>query len=476
MVSAPRPSNGTEYGPTGSWPTYLGSPEHTGANLLERTIAPSNVSNLSELWEIATNGSVLSAPIVVGTTVYFGTWEGTEVAANRTTGAIDWSTYLGSDPSCFAPGIDSTPTYDNGTLYLGAPNGTWDALNASRGTLDWSYPIGNASEGYYDWSSAEVFRQSLYIGIASCNDHPQVRGGVLELNLSGPPTLNHSWYTVPPGDNGTSVWTTPTIDPAANVLWVATGNDNGTDQPFAESIVALNASTLGYLGSWQVPGVVGDDSDFGSTPTLAVTPSGLPIVVSTNKDHVTYAFDRANVTAPGWSPIWEQYTGGGVPSGAYDGTHLYFAGARGASPGTLMEIDPSNGTIVWQTPLEGQPLGAVSYADGLVFVGGGHSEYAVDASNGTILWQFSPRTTSPSSGRRWSGTVGSSFPPGTFRARGDICSRSGSRSEPRSLRSPRTRRPRGSGRSGPSPPGAPRPTGSRGRSMERPARGFPAPR
>ncbi|MCI4362049.1 MAG: PQQ-binding-like beta-propeller repeat protein [Thermoplasmata archaeon] len=389
-AAGPRPASGAAYGPTGSWATYLGSPEHTGANLLEPTISASNVSNLSELWEVATNGSVLSAPIVVGNSVYFGTWEGNEVAANRTTGAIEWSTYLGSDPSCFSPGIDSTPTYDNGTLYLGAPNGSWDALNASRGTLDWSYPVGNTSDGYYDWSSAEVFRQSLYIGIASCNDHPQVRGGVLELNLSGSPSLNHSWYTVAPGAIGSSVWATPTVDPAADILWVATGNDNGTDQPYAESVVALNASTLGFLGSWQVPGVVGDDSDFGSTPTLAETPTGVPIVVSTNKDHVTYAFDRDNVTASGWSPIWTQYTGGGVPSGAFDGTRLFFAGARGSSPGTLMELDPSNGTIVWQTPLAGQPLGAISYAHGLVFDCGGHSEYADDAQNGTILWRFSP--------------------------------------------------------------------------------------
>jgi outer membrane protein assembly factor BamB len=163
------PGQPTEAGPAAgtpsavAWNTYLFSPDRSGANLAERTIAPSNVSNLTELWTLPENGSDFSAPIVVNNTMYYGSWNGYEYAVNVATGEVEWSDYLGTDPMCggYQPmGISSTPTYLNGTLYLGGGDGYWYALNATTGDIEWSYNVGALpAVNNYDWASALVYRQ-----------------------------------------------------------------------------------------------------------------------------------------------------------------------------------------------------------------------------------------------------------------------------------------------------------------------------
>ncbi|MFI5414216.1 MAG: PKD domain-containing protein [Candidatus Lutacidiplasmatales archaeon] len=370
-----------------NWAQYMGSPEHTAANPWERTIAPSNVSNLTQVWKYAVNGSVNSAPIVVNGTVYFGSWAGFEYAIHAANGTLEWAKYLNSSTYCSVGGIESTPAYSNGSLYLGAPNGTWVALNAFNGSIEWSYLAGSDANGYYDWASALVFGHSVYIGTASCFDSPLIPGTIIQVNLTGNHTANHTWHPLSAGKVGTTMWTTSTADPGANTVWVTTGNDDGNAQKYAQSVVALNASTLAVRGFWQVPNVVGFDSDFGSTATLVNPAHGPPLIVATNKNGVTYAFNRSNVTLSNWSPIWTLNTGGGFSGGAFDGTTLYCGGLGG----TLYAVDPSNGSVEWHTNLAGGAIYAsLTEANGVVYAGAGSTEYAVDAANGTVLWSVSP--------------------------------------------------------------------------------------
>jgi outer membrane protein assembly factor BamB len=374
---------------TVSWPTYLGSPERTGSNPFERTIAPSNVSNLTQQWSFSTNGSDLSAPIVVNGTVYFGSWNGYEYALRASNGTPVWSKLLGFTSDCYVGGIDSTPAYSNGTLYLGTGNGSWDAVNASNGSVDWSYFVGSPSSGYFDWASALVFGHSLYIGAASCLDQPLIPGRLIEVNLTGNHTANHTWHAVSSPQVGSTIWSTSSADPATNTIWVTTGNDNGTAEPYAQSVVALNATTLGLRGSYQVPNLVGSDSDFGSTPTLVNPSNGPPLVVATNKNGYAYAFNRSNVTTSGWGPVWSLFTGGGFSGGAFDGTTLFLAGAAVGDVGTVFAVNPLNGSVKWQTALtSGYVYATLSTANGVVYVGAGSTEYAIDGSSGQILWNY----------------------------------------------------------------------------------------
>jgi outer membrane protein assembly factor BamB len=376
--------------PPRPWPTYMANVERTSANLQERAIAPSNVSELQPVWTVPDNGSDFSAPIVVDGTVYYGSWSGNETAVNVTTGAVEWSTYLGTDPSCggYTPmGISSTPAYLDGTLFLGGGDGYWYALNASTGQTIWRYLVGTGADGFYDWASALLYGHSLYIGIASCFDSPLVPAGLIELNVSGAPTLTAQFNTTPPGQVGESIWTTPAMDPENHTLWLATGNENPPGYPInANAIVGLNSTTLNVSGSWQVPNVAGQDSDFGSTPLLFQTASGVPMVVASNKNGVAYALNRSNISSDGsWAPAWELNTEGGFSGGAFDGQTLYLAGGS-----TVYAVDPANGSVLWTAGMDGGGgiLGSLSWANGLVYAAGGGAVEAIDAANGTVLWSY----------------------------------------------------------------------------------------
>lgn len=371
------------------WPTYMDNVERTGANLLEHTLAPSNVSGLEQIWSISDNGSDFSAPIVANGSLYYGSWNGNESAVDAANGAVEWRRYLGTDPACgggYTPmGIASTPAYLNGTLYLGGGDGYWYALNATTGATDWRFLAGSGAAGYYNWASALVYQNSLYVGLSSCFDSPLVPAGLLELNLTGPHTVSHFFNTTPPANTGESIWTTPALDPGSGTLWITTGNENPPGYPiYANALIGLKATTLNVSGSWQVPNVAGQDSDFGSTPTLFETASGIPMVVATDKNGVAYALNRSNVSANGsWSPAWNLTTGGGFSGGAFDGNTLYLAGGS-----TVYAVDPSNGSVLWSTGMDGGGTiyGSLAWANGLVFAGGGNEVEAIDAANGTVLW------------------------------------------------------------------------------------------
>jgi outer membrane protein assembly factor BamB len=367
-----------------SWPTLLGNPERTGVNPSEVTLAPSNVSNLREIWTIANNGSDFSSPIVVNGTLYYGSWNGYEYAVTASNGKFKWGTFLGTD-DCSDDGqmgVSSTPAYVNGTLYLGGGDGYWYALNASTGAVDWRFYVGAPPQvNDYDWASALVYRNSLYIGVASCADNPLIRGALIQVNLTGDHTANHTFYTIPFGQIGDSIWTTPAVDPSTNTVWVTTGNEASGYPPYANAIIALNASNLNVIGSWQVPNVEGLDSDFGSTPSLITTPSGVPLVVATDKNGYTYALNRSNVTSNGsWAPIWAVYDAGGFSAAAFDGQTLYVAGDG------LYAIDPNTGRILWDDYTIPWTIASPTWANGVVYVGTGSQIYAVDAETGVTLW------------------------------------------------------------------------------------------
>ena len=373
-----------------SWPTYMGNVERTGANHLESTIAPSNVSELRPLWSLRSDGSDFSAPIVDKGTVYFGSWNGYEYAVNETSGTVLWSTFLGTDTACggYTPmGISSTPAFLNGTLYLGGGDGYWYALNASSGAVEWRVLPGSEADGYYAWASALVYHGALYIGTASCFDNPLVPAGLLEVNLSGTHAVEHFFNSSPPGQVGESIWPTPAVNPATNTIWVATGNENPPAYPrYANAIVGLNATTLNVAGSWQVPNVEGQDADFGSTPTLISSPEG-PLVVATDKNGVAYALNQSNVSVNGtWFPAWNLSTGGGFSGGAFDGATLYLAGGS-----SVYAVDPANGSVNWTANMVGGGYitGSLAWANGLVYAGGGSEVEAIDAANGTVLWNAS---------------------------------------------------------------------------------------
>lgn len=414
------------------WPTYLHDVGRSGFNSTETIINSTSAPNLKLKWTAKTNGCTNSpgGPVTISTQpvevqalqiIFWGSWDGCEHATNLS-GTELWATYLGqiTGPKCAYPstvGVASTPTVIREmvggvltpVILLGGGDANFYALNATTGAVIWKTSLSTGT-GSFLWSSPVVYHGSVYEGLASQLDCPLVRGRLYQLNyLNG--IIQHVFSTAPGGCRGASVWGSPAIDTAAGTLYLATGNpSNGCPQPepYAVSIIELNASNLAFIGSWQVPpSQQVPDSDFGSTPTLFQATIGgvvLPMVGIENKNGSYYAFQRGNL---GLGPVWQTLIGDGEifsPS-AWDGNFLYVAGGHANISGTtcvgtnnkgsLQALDPATGAFRWQDCFpSGNVLGAVTAVPGLAVVGAGTTVEVVNTSSGQILFTYTDTNSS----------------------------------------------------------------------------------
>jgi polyvinyl alcohol dehydrogenase (cytochrome) len=167
--------------------------------------------------------------------------------------------------------------------------------------------------------------------------------------------------------------------------------------------VAVHASDLSLVGSWQVPASQAlTDGDFGSTPTFfKATISGKlhQMVGLLNKNGIYYAFDRSNISAgPLWQdtlaqPAGSEAGGNNVASSAWDGTNLYAAAAittiNGKScSGSLRALNPATGAFIWQDCFNTDIYSPVTMVPGLASVASGTSFYIVNAKTGKQLFSF----------------------------------------------------------------------------------------
>jgi outer membrane protein assembly factor BamB len=229
---------------------------------------------------------------------------------------------------------------------------------------------------YYAWGSPLVANGHVYVGIASECDNPLVPAGVREFNQDTGARQGF-WHSLPNGQAGASVWSTPAESTLGDgSVFATTGNAPGTTQPAnAESIVRLSGTNLSLLDSWQVPASQQSrDGDFGGSPTIFTADlngTTTAMVGACNKNGIYYAFRQGALHA---GPVWQQRMaapyGQTHPSGqcdaaaTWDGTHLIEAGGnttviKGVTyQGSVQSLDPATGTPIWQTGLPGQLIGS----------------------------------------------------------------------------------------------------------------------
>ena len=402
----------------GDWPTYQFSNAHQGFNPGETTITPATAPNLKLHWTHTAAGSQISTePIVANGMVYWGSWDGFE-HATALNNAFVWATKLGvtTDNACNPPsvGVADSPTVATITIggtatpvvFVGGGNSIFYALNANTGAIIWHTPLGS-SPSHFLWSSPALYNGSIYVGMASFGDCPLVQGQMIQLNATTG-AIQHTFGTTPnSGCTGAGVWGAPTIDEATGLMYFVTGNAGSCSQsePYATSIVKLNASDLSFSSSWQVPASeLVNDSDFGSTPTLFnATINGVPtnMVGVPNKNGIYYAFNR-DVIHNG--PLWRAHiaSGGSCPQcgngsispSAWDGTKLYAAGGSTtisgiACKGSLRALNPATGAFIWEHCMrDGPVLGAVTAVPGVVVVTQGTYVIVVNASTNQTLFRF----------------------------------------------------------------------------------------
>lgn len=384
--------------PGGDSSTYLTSLTRASYNPLETLLSPSDAGSMKELWAANVGSTVYAQPAVVAGVAYVPTWGGDLYALNATNGTVLYHTFLGTQTACGGygtAGIASSPSVVGSSLYVGGSPDKWFAIDPSNGTVQWSLTTGIPSKGFYNWASPLIVGTEEYVGLASNCDHPLVPAAVLEINTTTH-AIDARFNTTLHGTNGASEWSSPTYDPDLHQIFATTGNPGlaNNSKPYAESILALQPSTMRLLSSWQIPASTQIfDGDFGSTPTI-VDVGHLQLVVALNKDGYLYAWNRSNLAA---GPVWQDFFGASqrdIASASFDGNQLYVGFGAGVSfqgrnyTGALRAIDPVNGTVNWTVPLVGPVLTAPYSANDLVAVESGAHLTVIETDDGKVLKAF----------------------------------------------------------------------------------------
>jgi outer membrane protein assembly factor BamB len=387
---------------SGDWPTFLHDPQRTAAGS-DTTVSTGNAAQLTLKWAFATGGPIAASPTVVGGVVYVGSWDGYEYALNATTGALIWKTFLGQTTAPCYPqlaGVSSAADVENGVVFVGGGDSYWYALDATTGNILWKVFVGDNTKGWYNWASPLIYNGYAYIGTSSVGDCPLIPGQLLQVSLTTHQIVN-TFNAVPQGQVGGGIWTTPSLDPSTNTIFVTTGTRNQDTQTLSEAIVALDASTLAVKSSWAVPNSMQTvDSDFGNTPLLFTDSHGNPLVTAVNKNGLDYAWNRNNLAA---GPVWTQTVtepgscpqcgDGSASSGAFGNGMLFQAGGSTVINGvgyrgSVRALNPDNGNILWQHPEIAPVIPGLAYSNGLIFDGAGPTFEVLDASTGTRLYSY----------------------------------------------------------------------------------------
>jgi hypothetical protein len=407
------------------WPTYLRNQQHSSGNFSVPGITLGNVSKLRTLWSWSapvSGDNLLASPTIAAGMVFLGTTSGRIYALNELTGSAIWSKQLDVVPAKLggcnqSTGISGTasvaPDPRTGLLTVYVAGGRFlYALDAATGAQRWRALVGPANSlntvGYRNWASPTVAGGVVLMGLSSNCDAPLIRGGVQAFNQATGATTG-SYFTVPAGKVGGSVWSSVASD--GKSAWVTTGNPDprGTHVYDSYSIVRLVLPGLVKVDKSTVTLPITADKDFGSSPTLfaAILRGTTTLMVGAcNKNGVYYAWRSGNLAA---GPVWHDQVGNTsnepdmcLTSGAWDfpRNELYIAansttinGKKVA--GSVRQVDPATGAYHWQTALPCVPLVSPSLngSSNLLAVStwctsGTSRTYVLNAANGAIVASY----------------------------------------------------------------------------------------
>lgn len=409
---------------TSDWNSYLHGAKHSSFNAGATAFTPTTATKLRLNWTFP--ASPLAEPFVASPTVsngavYIGSNNGDFYAIDETSGTENWHRALGSvqQGGCFGKGISSTaavaadPSRSGQlTVYVGAGDGYFYALRASDGATVWRKLVADVATGGYNWASPTIVGGHVYMGISSDCDNPLIRGGIKDFDQATGKLLN-TYSSVPQGSVGGSVWTSPASDGSS--VWATVGNQPSTTigrlgDCFA--IVRLDVATLSRQDRWFVPKTPKTDLDWGSSPTLFdATRNGTitAMVGAAQKNGKYYAF-IANDLASG--PVWSRTLGAPgdemtlktkgllLAAAIWDFTNKrLFVGSNETTiggvvvPGSMRQLDPATGAVIWATPLQGFIMGSPTLSSGGVIAAGTYNNatgamnfvYLLQASDGSVV-------------------------------------------------------------------------------------------
>jgi polyvinyl alcohol dehydrogenase (cytochrome) len=369
-------ASGAQAAPCGGapWPLVGANPANTRSAPGGPT--PAQVPTLKVKWRFAvTDGDFTGTPVVADCAVFVGSNGGWVRALEETTGKVLWATKLS------AP-IPSSLAVAGGRVYAAGANPGAPfvaALSEATGKLLWqtTIDIQPDSDAY---GSPLVADGSAYEGVAGevtqevGSSTIAVRGGLVALDAATGAIRWHT-YTVPPGDDGGAVWSTPSLDPRAGVLYVGDGNAyHAPAAPTTDSVLAFDAATGAILDHFQATSgdvfgastLTGPDYDFGASPNLIRLPNGTKAVGIGQKSGRYWMLTRSGLT-----PIWDTQVGPGSAFGGVVGSTAIGGGevyGPNTVPGYSWALSESSGQLAWIDPgLDALHYGPASYSNGVVY-------------------------------------------------------------------------------------------------------------
>jgi len=417
-----------------------------------------NVSRLDVRWAFAFPGDIraYSPPTIANGRLFLGSLGGGVYSLDAATGCVHWFFEAGAgvrSPMTIAT-IDHDGREREAVFFGDASANAW-AVDAASGEMLWrtevdAYPVANitGSTVYHD-GRVYVVVSSNEEGAAASPDYEccRFRGSISALDAATGEVIWKTYTVDEPtrreqnavgtqlwGPSGAPIWSSPTIDPVRNAVYVTTGNNySNPASDRSDAFIALDLDTGRILWSRQM--TTGDawtaacrledktncasraspDFDFSASPILVERPGGGRLLIAGQKSGVVHALDPDREGAI----VWQTRVGlggsmGGVQWGsAADSERVYVAisdirripvqhaWATEADPeigGGLIALDLDDGSVQWYTPPKAcgdrprcspaQP-GSVTVIDGVAFAGsmsGFLRAYSTD--DGSVLWEF----------------------------------------------------------------------------------------
>lgn len=434
----------------GEWTSWGGA-----SNLRYQTspgLSAADIPKLKLKWAFGVPDATVirSQPAVANGRVYFGTQEGVIYSLDASTGCTYWATEVTSQ-------VRSGIVIANGSVFAGDVSGHIYSINAITGVPNWQVKA-DQHPATMVTSTPAYHDGKLFIGVASYEEAIAVtpgyacctfRGSAMALDAATGKVLWKT-YTIADaatprgltkkgakanGPSGAGIWASPTLDPAARLVYFMTG-DNYSDPPTltSDALLALNMDTgklewsKQYLANdaynsscplpdgTNCPDSNGPDFDFGASAILIEKPRLLLIA---QKSGEVRGVDPAKKGEIVWSTrIGKGGVLGGIQWGpASDGTKMYVALSDVAftrrrigggndirvendpkAGGGLFALRADNGERMWMAApavCGDRPLcspaqsAAVTAMPGVVFSGAmdGHLR-AYSMNDGKVIWDF----------------------------------------------------------------------------------------
>ena len=315
------------------WQVYGGGPEQIRYSSLSQ-IDRTNVGRLQVAWtyDAGETGGLQTNPIVAGGVLFTTTPRHKVVALDAATGALRWtfdSGIAGRGPN---RGVTYWSSGDDARIFTGQGSFVY-ALDANSGQaivgfgrdgrIDLREGLGRdpAAQSVLLTTPGIVYKDLLIVGGRVSEGLPASPGDIRAYDVrSG--ALRWSFHTIPhPGEPGYETWPTDAwtysggvnnwagmaVDEARGIVFAPTGSasadfygaNRAGDDLFANSLIALDASTGKRI--WHFQAVHHDiwDRDFPSPPSLvSVVRDGRRVdaVAQTTKHGFVFLFDRATGT------------------------------------------------------------------------------------------------------------------------------------------------------------------------------------